>query len=166
MVSAQERARRADNALRRIDSKNARKGAAERQRREKGLPAKVAAVNTAGPRASVASAATSGAPTPRPTSWVNPARLSPGGGAARPSSRVTGEAGPGTTISESELVSAPIYTAIVEDGQHRTALFLRGKVIVLGAKLPASTAVPAGKAGSGNLFTVRELLQHPRLCRQ
>ena len=171
MVNAQERAQRADNALRRIENakkkaaeSQQRKSAAERQRREKVLPVNIAAVSTAGPRASVASAATSGAHTPRPTSGVNPPRLSsPGGDTARPPSCVAGEAGPGTTISESELVSAPIYTAIVEDGQDRTALLLRGKVIVLGGELPASAAVPAGKAGSGNLFTVRELL-HPPTC--
>ena len=71
MINAQERARRADNALRRIRSKNAkreaaesqqRENAAERQRREKGLPVNAVAVNTTGPCASVTSAATSGQP--------------------------------------------------------------------------------------------------------
>ena len=71
MVNAQERAQRADNALRRIEKakkkaaeSQQRKSAAERQRREKVLPVNVAAVNTAGPRASVANAATSVKPQP------------------------------------------------------------------------------------------------------
>ena len=121
-------------------------------------------MSTAGPRASEDSAATSGVRTPRPTSGVNPAKPSHGEGTARLSPGATKEVGLDTTISESELVSATTYTAIAEDGKDRTELFLHGKVIVLGAELPAGAAVPAGKAGSGNLFTVRELLRTPAVA--
>ena len=64
MANAEERALRAQHALRRIDNK--KKKDAERQRREREIPVNAVTANTAGPNARVTSAATSGAPTPRP----------------------------------------------------------------------------------------------------
>ena len=148
MANAEERALRAQHALRRIGNK--KKKDAERQRREKISPANVSAVSTAGPRASATSAETSGAhtlrpapgatlatlshggSTPRHTPEVNPARLSHGGGTARPSPCAPGEAGPNTTISGT-------YTAA---GQ---------------ASAAASAAVPAGKVDAGTLIPVGEI---------
>ena len=72
-MEKQQHARFADTgALRRVRLKNAKKGAAERQRREREIPASAVAARNAGPSAGVTSAATSGAPTPRPTPGAKP----------------------------------------------------------------------------------------------
>ena len=148
MANAEERALRAQHALRRIDNK--KKKDAERQRRENIPPANVSAVNTAGPWARATRAETSGAhtlrpapgatlathshggSTPRHTPEVNPARLSHGGGTARPSPCAPGEAGPNATI-------AVTYTAA---GQ---------------ASAAASATVPAGTVDAGTLIPVSEI---------